>query len=135
VLASRYRDLQSKAEEAKGSAKVEEARKTSQFEIIERATAPFRPVRPNQQRIYLGGLALGLLALIGPLLLTGLLAPRVASSAGLELLADTPVLASISVAPTREAQRVRQRFLSLNAAASVAGIAALAAVALYTLGS
>ena len=135
VLASRYRDLQSKAEEAKGSAKVEEARKTSQFEIIERAFPPSRAVRPNQQRIYLGGLALGLLALVGPLLLIGLAVPRVASSAGLELLADTPVLASISVAPTREAQRVRQRFLSLNAATSVAGIAALAAVALYTLGS
>ena len=135
VLAARYRDLQSKAEEAKGSARVEEARKTSEFEIIERAVAPFRPVRPNQQRILMGGLGLGLLALVGPLLATGLLAPRVASSAGLELLDSTPVLASISVAPTREAQRARQRFLSLNAATSIAGIALLAATALYTLGS
>ncbi len=135
VLAARYRDLQGKAEEAKGSVKVEEARKTSQFEIIERATAPFRPVSPNQQRILLGGLALGLLALVGPLLLAGLLAPRVASSAGIELLDDTPVLASISVAPTREAGQARRRFLTINAATSIAGIAALAAVALFTMGS
>lgn len=135
VLATRYRDLQSKAEEAKGSAKVEEARKTSQFEIIERAFPPLQPVRPKKQRILLGGLGLGLLALVGPLLAAGLLAPRVASSAGLELLDATPVLASISVAPTREAQRARQRFLTLNAASSIAGIAVLAAVALYTLGS
>jgi hypothetical protein len=97
--------------------------------------APFRPVRPNQQRILLGGLGLGLLALVGPLLASGLLAPRVASSAGLELLGSTPVLASISVAPTREAQRARQRFLSLNAATSIVGVAVLAAAALFTLGS
>jgi uncharacterized protein involved in exopolysaccharide biosynthesis len=135
VLAARYRDLQSKAEEAKGSAKVEEARKTSQFEIVERAFPPARPVRPNQQRILMGGLGLGLLALVGPLLLAGLLAPKVASSAGLELIDGTPVLASISVAPTREAQRLRQRFLALNSATSIGGIAVLAAVALFTLGS
>lgn len=135
VLAARYRDLQGKAEEAKGSAKVEEAQKTSAFEVIERAFPPSRPIRPIRSRIYLGGLAAGLALCVGPLLLVGLLAPRIGSSAGVELLDELPVLASISVAPTREAERLKRRKLTLNTAASLAGIAVLAAVALFALTS
>jgi len=135
VLAARYRDLQSKAEEAKGSAKVEESQKTSAFEVIERAYPPSQPIRPIQSRVYLGALAVGLALCVGPLLVVGLLAPRVASSAGVELLDEAPVLASISVAPTRAAEQQRRRALSLNAAASLAGIAVLAGVALFALAS
>ncbi|MCU0223429.1 MAG: hypothetical protein MUF27_05045 [Acidobacteria bacterium] len=133
VLAARYRDLQSKAEEAKGSVEVEEARQGSQFEVIERAAAPAAPVSPVRWRILVTGLVIGLLALVSPLLVTGLLAPRVASSAGLELLDETPVLASISVTPTRETEHARQRFLAINAAAAVSGVVVLVAVALFTL--
>ncbi|NJN63798.1 MAG: hypothetical protein HC882_02235 [Acidobacteria bacterium] len=126
VLRDRYRSYQSDFEEARGSLRIEEERKGSQFEIVERASIPTVPVSPKPLQLLVLGIAGGPMALIGPLVAFLVLRQRVHSAAGIALLTDVPVLAVVPELPTRRrAIRTTIRHV-VNAALTSAGGVTLA---------
>jgi polysaccharide chain length determinant protein (PEP-CTERM system associated) len=125
VLRDRYRDYQGKAEEAKGSLKVEETQKGERFEVIEKATPPASPIRPVPLMVYIFGVAAGLAIFVGPGVLRTLLAPTILSESGLRELADLPCLVSIPRLDTAAVLRQRRRRKVLNVAASVLSVVVL----------
>ncbi len=131
ALNQQYQSLRRDYEQARGSFRIEESRKGEQFEVVDKAVPPAFPSEPNKMQLYLMGIALGLGAMTGPLLLWRLLRPTVDSEAGLRAMApEIPVLASFDRLPTRIVGRRAMWRLATNCALSAAGGAALGVAAL-----
>ncbi|MBZ5638231.1 MAG: hypothetical protein LAO51_05670 [Acidobacteriia bacterium] len=126
VLRERYKDYQTKLEEAKGSQKIESTQKGERFEVIERAAPPALPVRPLPFLVYAAGLLAGLALFVGPIVLHAFLAPVVSSEAGLRSVADVPVLVAIPRLVTRDVLRAAWNRRIRNVVTSVAAVAVLA---------
>jgi len=130
ALKTQYEDYRAKAESAKGAQRIEETHKGQQFEFLERATAPRVPVQPVPLTFYAAGVVIGLVLFVAPTLIVAILKPKVCSHAGLQALAESPVLATIPPFPTADTRR-RARLghfvnwiLSLLSAAVLAGAVA-----------
>jgi succinoglycan biosynthesis transport protein ExoP len=126
VLRERYKDYQTKVEEAKGSQKIEATQKGERFEVIERATPPTLPVRPLPLLVYAVCLAGGLALLVGPVALRALLVPVISSETGLRDLVSVPVLVAVPRLFTRDVVRSTRNRRLRNVGASVASVTILA---------
>ena len=127
-LENQYNDYQSKIASARGAETVEETKKGTQFEVIERAIPPSLPVWPNPLRFLAVGVLAGLALFVGPVPLRILLRPVVGSEGRLAALAQVPVLVSIPSLPTPEAEALQRRRRRRNLGLSFLSILALAAV-------
>lgn len=126
----RYQRLQVQAENAKGSADLEEERMLGrQMEVLEFASVPTNPYAPQPLRFYGIGVVLGCLLFVGPLLVRSLLSPIILSEEGFRALSDVPVLVSI---PNLDSSRgVVLNRLFKNLAFSVLSGAVLVATKLF----
>lgn len=132
VLRDRYRDYQTKLEEAKGSERIEATQKGERFEVIERAIPPALPIRPVPAVLYALGLAVGLAVFVGPVALRAALVPRIGSEVSLrEALGDVPVLVTVPRLPTAEITQSRRRRRIWNSVASAGSVAILAGVIVW----
>lgn len=128
VLQQRYDKLEGNYQEAKGSLRVEESRKGSQFDVVEKAVPAKNPISPQKNMIYGGSALAGLLLFVAPLLLRSLFSPRIHSAVGVEALSEVTVLANIDLLGTPAARKERRTKTLANLAASLIAVAALAAV-------
>lgn len=131
VLQERYQKYQRDFEEAKGSLRIEQSRKGSQFEIVERAVPPSVPASPDWVLVYGGGLLLGLGLFVGPLAVKHWLRPPVLSRQGIELLTDVPVLETIPLVEFSEVRKSNVARWTWNMAASLVCLAVLVVVFLF----
>lgn len=131
ALKDQYQGYRRNYEQAHGNFRIAESRKGEQFEVMERASPPAFPVSPNRFQIYFVGIALGLAAAVGPLVLLKIARPTIDSEAGLRSLsADVRVLATIQQAHTPYFNRRLWWRRAANGAASLFGAAALAVAVL-----
>jgi polysaccharide biosynthesis transport protein len=126
VLRDRYRDYQTKLEEARGSQKIEATQKGERFEVIERAAPPALPVRPLPPVVYALCLAVGLALAVGPVVLRTLLVPLVSSEAGLHDFMNVPVLVSVPRLLTPDVVRSTRNRKLRNVGVSLASVTILA---------
>ncbi len=126
ALKERYEKYRGDYEEARGSLRIEEERRSSQFEIIERAVPARKPVRPRLPVVLAGAGTAIFLGLNGPLLAWLLLVPVAYSRRGVEEVTGLPVLASVPVIPGGGETREKILRLVVNLALSALGIAVLA---------
>jgi polysaccharide chain length determinant protein (PEP-CTERM system associated) len=130
VLLQQYKSYEEKAGSARGSQVIEENQKGQQFEVIERAVPPSRPVEPVPLVVFGLGLVGGLLAFVGPVVARALIHPVVQSELGLAAVSDVPILVAIPRIPTpelvRSAERARYRNVGLSALSATVLAAAIA---------
>ncbi|ANM31180.1 hypothetical protein ABI59_18800 [Acidobacteria bacterium Mor1] len=130
VQQRQYEDYLTQLEGAKSAEMVHEASKGERFEIIERAVVPRVPVQPVPMMVIGIGLAIGLVAFVGPLALKELSNPIVRSETGLAVLDDLPVLATIPRVATPSTAKAKRMFYMRNIGLSAASVLALVAVIL-----
>jgi uncharacterized protein involved in exopolysaccharide biosynthesis len=131
MLQKRWRTLQEKADRARESQLIEEELMGEQFELVQRAGFPSRPVSPNPAPIIGLSLISSCLLFVGPLMVRRLLNPVISSEAGLRALVDVPLLVSLPrVITPRYKGHVARRFAK-NLGFSVVFAVVLAAVVLY----
>ncbi len=112
VLTEKFRDYQSKLENARGSQKVEEVRQGEQFEVMERATPPNVPIHPRSRFVYPAAMAAAIAAFVGPTVAGAIVWPRVRSRAGLRATSRVPLMVTIGEIDTATARgRARRRFM------------------------
>lgn len=127
-----YQEYRRKAEDAKGSQRVEESEKGERFQIIEEARPPAIPISPNPPFILAIGLAAGLALFVGPIVLRAVLLPVVGSEAGLkDALEEVPVLISIPRVRTEAVVHARRRRVMANFAAATVAVALLVLVRVF----
>jgi polysaccharide chain length determinant protein (PEP-CTERM system associated) len=127
VLLQQYKSYEEKAGSARGSQVIEENQKGQQFEVIERAVPPSRPVEPVPLVVYTMGLAAGLLCFVGPVVGRALIHPVVHSEHGLVAITEVPMLVAIPRVPTPELLRAANLARYRNV-----GLSALSATVLAT---
>jgi uncharacterized protein involved in exopolysaccharide biosynthesis len=131
VLKEQYRSYQGKVGVAKSAQELEEARKGEQFEVIEKAIPPTRPVRPVPLMVFGMGLVGGIVVFLGPLVIATILRPLINSEAGLRALsAEVPLLVSIPRLPAPETILGDRRRRLTNIGLSVISVAVLATAVL-----
>ncbi len=132
VLKEKFKYYQGMLESARGSEKVEEVRLGEQFQVMERAVPPLRPIRPVPQIVLLLGVATGCALMVAPIVFSALLAPKIFSRTGLRLLAPVPVLVVIGriMTPEMRARRLRRYLWNLTASL-VSALLFAAAVVLF----
>jgi hypothetical protein len=135
ITARKYQDLLAKGLEAELSANMEKSQKGEQFQIVDPASFPEKPVAPQRSRIVLMGLALGLMAGIGLVLLSEMLDTSLKRVDEVESLAGVPILAAIPAVATRtlvlEARQAQGVLVLASVTSLVVGIGA---IRLYLLG-
>jgi polysaccharide chain length determinant protein (PEP-CTERM system associated) len=131
VLQEQYHSYQTKVEAAKSAQEMEETRKGEQFEVIERALPPALPVQPAPMQVFGLALVSGLLAFVGPIVLTALLKPAINSEQGLRAIApEIPVLVAIPRLRVPDTLRRDSRRRLKNFGLSIASAAVLAVAVL-----
>ena len=131
VLVEQYKSYQSKVEGAKSAQELEENRKGEQFEVIERALPPVLPIQPVPLTVFGMGIASGLLAFVGPVVIRTLLRPLISSEAGLRALAPAvPVLVNIPrlLAPDMVRRDHRRRLANVGLSVVSAALLGVAVV-------
>ncbi|MDX1388076.1 MAG: hypothetical protein R3344_02745 [Acidobacteriota bacterium] len=132
VLSDNYEESKTQVEAARQTLKLEEKQEGNQFEIIDPALPPTIPAKPNPMALLAVGVSAGLLFFVGPIIAKRLLAPTVASEAGLAAISDVPILVSIPRVQTDELARLEWRKKTTNVGLAAASIVVLA-TALATL--
>ncbi|PIE62839.1 MAG: chain-length determining protein [Desulfobacter postgatei] len=110
-LAMKYRDLQAKMMEAQVGHALESQQKGERFTLVESATRPEKPYKPNRLAIVLIGFVLGIGAGIGLTALVEFSDDSIRNAGSLERLTGFPVLTTVPSIITRadivEARRSR----------------------------
>jgi len=114
VLQERYEKYRKDYEEARGAVRIEQERRGSQFEIIERAVAPRRPIRPRAWLVFSVSIALSLLLFLGPMIAWHVFRPVTVTRYVLELSTGMPVVAMIPPLPGTALARTRFARLMIN---------------------
>ncbi|UCF69404.1 MAG: hypothetical protein JSV80_09075 [Acidobacteriota bacterium] len=128
ILDSQYREYQEKVEAARGSLRVEQTRKGERFEVVEEAMPTAIPASPNRVKLYLAAIVAGFGLFVLPVVLKGIISPRVVSEAGLRGMIEVPLLVSINEVASNRLRKTRRARALWNVAASVAALAALSAL-------
>jgi polysaccharide chain length determinant protein (PEP-CTERM system associated) len=135
ITVRKYQDLQAKGLEAQLSANMEKNQKGEQFQVVDPASFPEKPVAPQRPRIAFIGLALGLMAGIGLVLLLEMLDTSLKRVDEVESLAGVPMLAAIPAVATQDLVLEKRQAQGILVLASVTSlIVGLGAIRLYLLG-
>jgi polysaccharide chain length determinant protein (PEP-CTERM system associated) len=135
ITARKYQDLLAKGLEAELSANMEKNQKGEQFQVVDPASFPEKPVAPQRRRIVLMGLALGLMAGIGLVLLSEMLDTSLKRVDEVESLFGIPILAAIPAVATRGVVLQKRQAQGVLVLASVTSlIVGVGAIRLYLLG-
>jgi polysaccharide chain length determinant protein (PEP-CTERM system associated) len=135
ITAGKYRDLLAKGLEAQLSANMEKNQKGEQFQVVDPASFPEKPVAPQRPRVVLIGLALGLMAGIGLVLLLEMLDPSLKRADEVESLVGVPLLATIPAVATQGLVLQKRQAQGVLVLASVTSlIVGLGAIRLYLVG-
>jgi hypothetical protein len=123
ITLRKYQDLLAKGLESGLSESVEKQQKGEQFEIVEPANFPVKPVRPNRIIIVLVGLAAGLAGGVGLAVLWETLDTSFKKSDEINAFVNVPLLATLPALMTRGSvleQRRAQGFLALASIGTLA---------------
>lgn len=131
-LQSEYRLAQTKLENAQVGERLEQDRQSERFEVIEQATVPDTPSSPDRPKIMMAGVASGLAAGAGFVVLRQLLTRSIYSAAEIErALQIRPIAVVPYIATTRERRGARVRLLVLLIAIVIAMLIGLYAIDTY----
>ncbi len=133
VVRAQYNNYREKLENARAAKQIEENQQGERFEIIQEASAPFKPISPVPSMVYAVSVAAGLFLCIFPLLIRMFLNPVVYSESSLKDKTETPVLISIPRIRTPEFDHEGRRALIKNLVWSFMSILAGAAVVVAVL--
>mgnify|MGYP000302885031 CR=1 FL=1 len=124
---SKYQDIQAKEMEAKVAENLEEDRKAERFTLIEPATKPDKPIKPNRKKVALLGILLG--AGLGAAFVFVLEAAdqRVRGSAGLVRILGEAPLVQLPYIETLEERARRRRWLKRLVVMAVLGLVIIVA--------
>jgi polysaccharide chain length determinant protein (PEP-CTERM system associated) len=123
ITLRKYQDLLGKGLESELSENVEKQQKGEQFQIVEPANFPIKPVRPNRLIIVLVGLAAGLAGGVGTAVLWETLDTSFKKSDEINAFVNVPLLATLPALMTRGSvleQRRTQGFLVLASIGTLA---------------
>jgi len=128
----KYQDLRAKLLESQLSENMEKKQKAEQFQVIDAANFPVKPIRPDRFRILLMGLVAGLGGGLGLAYMLEMLNNSIKSGDELREYVNIPLLVSIPAIATRGTVLRKRRHQALLALASVAGLAVgLVGIRLY----
>jgi polysaccharide chain length determinant protein (PEP-CTERM system associated) len=131
ITLKKYQDLLGKSLESELSENMEKKQKGEQFQIVDPANFPLKPVRPNRQLIVLIGLLAGLAAGVGLAFVWDNLDSSFKRSTDLDGYVNVPLLATIPASLTRGSVLDQRRAQSLLIFASV-GILAVGVICIRT---
>ncbi|MCG8614682.1 MAG: hypothetical protein MI802_00590 [Desulfobacterales bacterium] len=122
-LTAKYKEMQAKMMEAKVAHALESQQKGERFSLVESATLPEKPFKPNRLAILLIGVVLALGAGIGVAAVAEFADDSVRDEDLLERFSGFPVLTSIPMILTAEdRRRIFKKRLALTASTVTAGI-------------
>lgn len=133
ITLKKYQDLLSKSLESELSENMEKKQKGEQFQIVDPANFPLKPVRPNRQLIVLIGLLAGLAGGVGLAFVWDNLDSSFKRSTDLDGYVNVPLLATIPASLTRGSVLDQRRAQSLLIFASI-GILAVGVICIRTFG-
>ena len=119
ITLRKYQDLLAKGLESELSENVEKQQKGEQFEIVEPANFPAKPVRPNRLLIVLVGLVGGLVGGIGLAVLLETLDTSFKKGDEIDAFVNVPLLATIPALLTRGSVLEQRRAEGLLVLASI----------------
>lgn len=107
-LQEQYQGTVTRLAEAAIGERLEINRQAERFEVIEQASVPERPVKPNRTLIAVGGVVGSLFLGLGLALMLEIMNPAIRSAADLQRKLDLRPIVSVPYIPTRR-ERVRRR--------------------------
>ncbi len=123
ITLRKYQDLLGKSLESELSENMEKKQKGEQFQILDPANLPMKPVRPNRLVIFLVGMMAGLAGGIGLALFWDNLDSSFRRSEEIHAYVDVPLLATLPALVTRGSVLEQWRARGLLALASVGTLA------------
>lgn len=123
TLQSEYKQAQAKLEDAQVGERLEQDRQSERFEVIEQATVPDEPTSPDRPKIVIAGMASGLAAGAGLVILRQLLDRSVYSAADIEKALQLRPIAVVPYVVTRREKRGTRLRLILGVALAIAAVA------------
>jgi polysaccharide chain length determinant protein (PEP-CTERM system associated) len=123
ITLRKYQDLLAKGLESGLSESVEKQQKGEQFQIVEPANFPVKPVRPNRLMIVLLGLAAGLAGGVGLAVLWETLDTSFKKGDEINAFVNLPLLATLPALVTRGSVLEQRRAHGLLAVASIGTLA------------
>lgn len=121
LLQTQYRDLRQKQSAVELSEKLESTREGGRYTIVDRASLPVTPIKPDRAMLAFLGLVLALAGGLGTAALTESMDPTVRGQRDILLLLDTAPLAIVPYVRNSEDHR-RQRRTKLTVAAGAAAV-------------
>jgi polysaccharide chain length determinant protein (PEP-CTERM system associated) len=123
ITLKKYQDLLAKNLESELSENMEKKLKGEQFQILDPANLPSRPVRPNRQMIVVIGILAGLAGGIGLAFVWDTMDASFKTGDEISAYVNTPVLATIPALLTRSSVLEQRRSQSLLIVSSVGALA------------
>ena len=111
ALEARLAQARTKMAEAATGEQLEEDRQAERFEVIERASAPSRPAKPDRPKLVLAGFILSIAAGVGAVILFELLDRSVRTSADLQKRLQIRPLSTIPFVVTDADRRRRKKLI------------------------
>lgn len=130
LLQFQQRTAQAKASQAATGELLEESRQAERFEVIERATTPSRPAKPNRPLLVLAGFFASIATGVGLVFLVELLDSSIHSATDLERRLNTRPLATIPLLMTRQ-ERDRNRRTKVSWVIMALGLIVAAIVSIH----
>jgi polysaccharide chain length determinant protein (PEP-CTERM system associated) len=123
ITLRKYQDLLAKGLESEVSESVEKQQKGEQFQVVEPANFPVKPVRPNRLMIVLTGLAVGLAVGVGLAFLCETLDTSFKKSDEINAFVNVPLLATLPALITRGSVLEHRRAQGFLVLASIGTLA------------
>ena len=133
ITLKKYQDLLGKSLESELSENMEKKQKGEQFQILDPANFPLKPVRPNRQMIVLFGLLAGLAGGVGLAFVWDNLDSSFKQSTDLDAYVNVPLLATIPASLTRASVLDQRRAHGLLVFASI-GVLTVGVICIRTFG-
>jgi polysaccharide chain length determinant protein (PEP-CTERM system associated) len=133
ITLKKYQDLLGKSMESELSENMEKKQKGEQFQILDPANFPLKPVRPNRQMIALTGLLAGLAVGVGVAFLWDNLDTSFKQGTDLDTYVNVPLLATLPASLTRGSMLEQRRTQGMLVFASI-GVLAVGVICIRMFG-